>query len=103
MSRIDTAVKHGLDTTQAETYKEQLEEVTGHFVFINGLLFVFSPPGARFHPPLELTLTHTDFDEDTVLLDSDGELLEYTLDTSGNKMTIKIPHFSSYSYDRYNY
>ena len=103
MSRIDVATKHGLDTVQAAAYKDQLEEASGHFVFINGLLFVFGPSGVRFDPPLELTLTHTDFDEEMVLLGGDGELLEYTLDESANKVTFKIPHFSRYSYDHYDY
>ena len=103
MSRIDVATKHGLSTAQAAAYKDQLEEASGHFVFINGLLFVFGPSGAHFDPPLELTLTHTDFDEEMVLLGSDGELLEYVLDESANKVTFKIPHFSRYSYDHYDY
>lgn len=67
--------------------------------------FTFGPSGAYFDPPLELEFQGAYFTEvsDVTLYDEDGEQLPSDPHPGGNKMTYYIPHFSSYSYDHYDY
>lgn len=75
--------------------------------FGDGLLFIFGPSGAYFDPPLELTLRKDYFNDSAILVNELGEALEYTVKSGKAKgvryTTFYIPHFSSYSYDFYEY
>ena len=65
--------------------------------------FVFGPSGAFFEPEMELEIKGGYVEEDMVLIGEDGEFLEYRSDKKGTKLNFYIPHFSSYSYDHYDY
>jgi len=66
--------------------------------------FVFGPSGTFFTPKeLELTILGGYIEEDMLLLGEDGEFLEYTVDKKQQSLTFFIPHFSSYSYEDYDY
>lgn len=67
--------------------------------------FTFGPSGAYFNPPLELSLTgkYVDYGADVMLYDENGEELEYERYDLTDTIVFKIPHFSSYTYDHYDY
>ncbi len=70
------------------------------------LTFVFGPHGAFFTPePLWVKLKGKYFSDDTVILtyDENGEAVEGVRHRNGREIHFKIPHFSSYSYDHYDY
>ena len=67
------------------------------------LLFVFGPSGAHFEPELELTIKGGYIEDDMFLIGEDGEALEYRSQKKNTKFIFKIPHFSRYSYDHYDY
>ena len=85
-------------------------EITVEMVEINdgegnleALEFTFGPSGASFDPPLELRLKGDYVLADHRFFDESGEALEYTTQGDGNLITFYISHFSSYSYDFYEY
>ena len=72
---------------------------------LSALLFMFGPAGTVFADgkDAELRLKGDYALADHVLLDENGEALEYTTQGNGNLVTFRIPHFSSYTYDHYDY
>ena len=75
---------------------------TGHYC----LDFTFGPSGAYFTPSalrLELGGKYVSSDTAVTLLDEYGEVLPSTSQGNGNFLYYYIPHFSSYSYDFYEY
>ena len=69
------------------------------------LEFTFGPSGAFFIYPLELYLIgkYSSPDTSTLIYDENGEMIENWSQSSGQITTFYIPHFSSYSYDFYEY
>ena len=67
------------------------------------VIFNFSPSGAYFTTPLELTIKGSYAHSEMWLFDEDGEALESTKSKSGDKVTFEITHFSNYYYDMYDY
>ena len=69
--------------------------------------FTFGPSGAYFAAgdPLELELEgkYVTTGCHVWLYNEDGEALEGTRDDDDDEIEFKIPHFSSYSYDMYDY
>ncbi len=66
--------------------------------------FVFGPSGTFFTPDeLELTISGGYIEEDMILLDEEGEFLEYKADKKQQSLTFLIRHFSSYYYEQYDY
>ena len=65
--------------------------------------FIFGPSGTYFNLPLELTLKGEFVTDDVWLYGEDGEAIEYQWQGGDNFITFFINHFSSYSYDLYNY
>ena len=69
----------------------------------DSILFVFGPSGAYFEPKLELTLKRQYMLPNFMLYDENGEALEFEVRRKKDAITFFIPHFSSYSYDLYDY
>ena len=71
---------------------------------LDGAIFVFAPTGVFFGPPAKLML-RDDYliGKDMVLVDAEGELLEYSVSKRGRFIYYNMPHFSSYTYDHYDY
>ena len=70
------------------------------------LTFVFGPSGAYFTPrelELELRGKYVSGDTTVELYDENGEVLEFTTNGNGSRITYYILHFSSYYYDDYDY
>ena len=65
--------------------------------------FVFGPSGAFFEPELQLILSGKFTQSNASLYDENGEALEGSMRTEAGRSTFFIPHFSSYSYDQYDY
>jgi len=68
--------------------------------------FTFGPSGAYFTPSalrLELSGKYVSSDTAVTLLDEYGEALPSTSQGNENFLHYYIPHFSSYSYDMYDY
>ena len=70
------------------------------------LEFTFGPSGAYFDPPLELELSgkYANTPQNEIwLYDENGEVIEATVEENTKEIRFYIPHFSSYSYDEYDY
>ena len=78
----------------------ELYDESGQLV---GIDFIFGPSGAFFLPELELELGESYINGNHALFSEEGEALEYRLKKNGKSITFYIPHFSSYSYDQYDY
>ena len=70
-----------------------------HFIFTCG------PNGTYFDKPLELEIQGKYFETGCLvwLLNEDGEAIEGVREDRNDKVVFKIPHFSSYYYDGYDY
>ena len=70
-----------------------------HFIFTCG------PNGTYFDTPLELEIKGKYFETGchVWLFNEDGEALEGVREDGNDKIVFKIPHFSSYSYEQYDY
>ena len=91
----------GLDSVEITVEMTEFFDENGNF---DGAMFVFGPSGAHFDPPLKLQLRGKYLTDNLLLFDENGEALEYrVVDKSGDVMVFAIPHFSSYSYDHYDY
>ncbi|MCZ6679862.1 MAG: hypothetical protein O7E52_21730 [Candidatus Poribacteria bacterium] len=81
-------------------------EITVEMIEVDGaLVFTFGPSGAHFDPPLQLVLSgdYLNDNDEMLLFNEYGEALEYESFFDGRVLTFKIPHFSSYYYDNYDY
>jgi len=68
--------------------------------------FTFGPSGAYFTPRdlvLELSGKYAAKDANVKLYDKNGEELPSTVKGGGSHISYYIPHFSSYSYEEYDY
>lgn len=70
-----------------------------HFIFTCG------PNGTYFDTPLELEIKGKYFETGchVWLFNEDGEAIEGVREDRKDKVVFKIPHFSSYYYEEYNY
>ena len=73
----------------------------GHYC----LEFTFGPHGAFFTEPLELSLIgkYRSPNTSALIYDENGEMMESWSQSSGHMTTFFIDHFSSYSYDLFEY
>jgi hypothetical protein len=66
------------------------------------LLFTFGPSGTYFNPPSKLKLRGNYIYDNHLLVDENGELIEYTVAPKKDLLVFDILHFSSYYYDSYD-
>lgn len=92
--------EQGVDSVELTIELVEIYDGAGN---LDRLEFTFSPSNAEFDPPVELRLKGDYLDPTKILVDENGEALEYTTQGSGNSVTFYLPHFSSYSYDDYEY
>ena len=85
-------------------------ETTEDFVPCDGgshyhFIFTCGPNGTYFDKPLELEIKGKYFETGchVWLFNEDGEALEGVRKNGKDKIVFKIPHFSSYSYEEYDY
>jgi hypothetical protein len=90
----------GVDSVEITVEATELYDANGNF---NGAMFVFGPSGAYFDPPLRLQFRGEYIGKEMLLFDENGEALEYNIIRDGKLVSFLIPHFSSYSYDHYDY
>ena len=95
--------EQGVDSVEitVSVLMEFVEEENGDGYYL--LDFIFGPSGAYFDPPLKLYLYGKYSDSDCRLYDETGEELEGQRFFGSGTSYFLIPHFSSYSYDDYDY
>ena len=98
--------EHNLNEVEitVEMIEELVEREDGSTYY--QVMFIFGPSGCYFEEGKELKLTlNGKYAEDpnVWLYDENGEALEGKRKEEGKKMVFYIPHFSSYSYDEYDY
>ena len=95
--------EQGVDSVEitVSVLMEFVEQPEGDGYYL--LDFIFGPSGAHFDPPLKLYLYGKYSDSDVWLYDETGEALEGQRFSGSGTSYFLIPHFSSYSYDDYDY
>lgn len=92
--------EEGIDSVEISVTMVEINDDDGN---LEALEFTFGPSGCTFTPELELRLKGDYVLPDHLLLNEEGEALEYSTQGNGNLATFYISHFSSYSYDDYDY
>jgi len=100
----DYMTEQGISEVQitVETIEEWVDDGGGNSH--RRFTFIFGPTGCYFTPnPLELKLKGSFITDDVAMYGENGEAVEYTWQGGDNHLTFYIDHFSSYSYDHYDY
>ena len=98
-------IEQGLEEVFLWVYLEETWIDTGGGEGYYQLDFTFGPSGAYFEEPLEIEMRgkYVSGNNAVQMYDENGEILESTSNGNGSVITYYVPHFSSYSYEEYEY